>query len=525
MHCQISNPIGLQLPPYFFSFCNITHLQPINTRTSIVSSASISQVHNYGTVDFERKPPVQWNHLYKRISLSGLGSGEVLEEWMMQGRKISKWELRRISKELRKFRRFYLALQVYEWMISKGEKFTLSSSDIAIQLDLVAKVHGMSSAEDIFVKLSDFQKNERTYGAILHVYSQSKEREKAETIFEKMKKESLITNALPFNEMMNLYMSLGEYNKVDSIVQEMKDNATPFDIYSYHIWICTCGAMMDVEKMERVLEEMTQDKNVNPNWTTHSTLATLYIKLGLLEKAEHHLKEVEQKLTGRDRHPYNFLISLYGKIGDKEGIYRIWNLYKSSFQSIPNSSYYALICSLVKVGDVEGAEEFYKEWEAIKVKYDPRITNFLMASYVRGGLLKKAEELFERASRNGGTANPSTWEILAEGYTRDREIGKALHCLNEAASVKRFRRWAPKPVNVEAVMKVCEETGDVENVEQFVELMRSLKCLNAGTYKSLVKTYAKAGKSVNDVILSMEKDEIAIDEEMEMLLNELRERV
>ncbi|ERN01094.1 hypothetical protein AMTR_s00002p00190720 [Amborella trichopoda] len=390
MHCQISNPIGLQLPPYFFSFCNITHLQPINTRTSIVSSASISQVHNYGTVDFERKPPVQWNHLYKRISLSGLGSGEVLEEWMMQGRKISKWELRRISKELRKFRRFYLALQVYEWMISKGEKFTLSSSDIAIQLDLVAKVHGMSSAEDIFVKLSDFQKNERTYGAILHVYSQSKEREKAETIFEKMKKESLITNALPFNEMMNLYMSLGEYNKV---------------------------------------------------------------------------------------------------------------------------------------GDVEGAEEFYKEWEAIKVKYDPRITNFLMASYVRGGLLKKAEELFERASRNGGTANPSTWEILAEGYTRDREIGKALHCLNEAASVKRFRRWAPKPVNVEAVMKVCEETGDVENVEQFVELMRSLKCLNAGTYKSLVKTYAKAGKSVNDVILSMEKDEIAIDEEMEMLLNELRERV
>lgn len=41
-----------------------------------------------------------------------LGSGTVLSQWEREGRQLSKWELCRVVKELRKYKRFDRALEV-----------------------------------------------------------------------------------------------------------------------------------------------------------------------------------------------------------------------------------------------------------------------------------------------------------------------------------------------------------------------------------------------------------------------------
>lgn len=76
---------------------------------------SISQVYGYGTVDYERRPIVQWNAIYKKISLMEkpeLGAASVLNQWEKAGRKLTKWELCRVVKELRKYKRANQALEV-----------------------------------------------------------------------------------------------------------------------------------------------------------------------------------------------------------------------------------------------------------------------------------------------------------------------------------------------------------------------------------------------------------------------------
>lgn len=78
-------------------------------------TCSISKVHNYGTVDFERRPANKWGVLYKRISMMKnpeLGSASVLNQWENEGKSLTKWDLCRIAKELRKYRRYDKALQV-----------------------------------------------------------------------------------------------------------------------------------------------------------------------------------------------------------------------------------------------------------------------------------------------------------------------------------------------------------------------------------------------------------------------------
>ncbi|KAK6240125.1 hypothetical protein QUC31_005594 [Theobroma cacao] len=493
-------------------------------------TCSISQIHSYGTVDYERRPMIKWNAIYKKISLMEnpeLGSASVLNEWEKGGRKLTKWELCRVVKELRKYKRYKQALEVYDWMNNRGERFRLSASDAAIQLDLIAKVRGVSSAEDFFVQLPDTMKDKRIYGALLNAYVRAKMRDKAETLIDNMRGKGYAMHPLPFNVMMTLYMNLKEYDKVESMVSEMMEKNIRLDIYSYNIWLSSCGSQGSVEKMEEVYEQMKQDQSINPNWTTFSTMATMYIKMGLTEKAEECLRNVESRITGRDRIPYHYLISLYGGVGNREEVYRVWKVYKSIFPSIPNLGFHAVISSLVRAGDIQGAERIYEEWLTVKTSYDPRIANLLMGWYVKEGNLDKAESLFSHIAEVGGKPNSSSWEILAEGHILEKRIPDALSCLKDAFATEGSRGWRPKPTSVSAFFNLCEEKADMASREVFVGLLRQSGCLKNEAYASLIGLSEEA---LSESELPRDKDRKSSysssdenqDDDSEVLINQLQ---
>ncbi|KAF8019561.1 hypothetical protein BT93_G0294 [Corymbia citriodora subsp. variegata] len=467
-------------------------------------------------MDYERRPMVKWNAVFRRIShmeSPELGAATVLNQCEDEGKKLTKWELCRVVKELRKYKRYKLALEVYDWMNNRGERFRLSASDAAIQLDLIAKVRGISSAEDFFLRLPDALKDRRIYGALLNAYVRARMKEEAESLIDKMREKGYAMHALPFNVMMTLYMNLKDYGKVDALVSEMMEKNIQLDMYSYNILLSSRGAQGSVEGMEQVFEQMKLDSMINPNWTTFSTMATMYIKMGQLEKAEDCLKKVESRITGRDRIPYHYLISLYGTVGNKEETYRVWNTYKSVFPTIPNLGYHAMISSLVRIGDIEGAEKMYEEWLLVRTSFDPRIGNLLMNSYVKEGKLDKAEGILDQMVELGGKPNSSTWEILAEGHTRERRISEGFSCFKDAFLAEGWKSWRPKPVTLSYFFDLCEEEGNLETKEALVELLRQSGFLEDKTYASSIGLFNGALK-----------DEAGSQDEVdgaEVLLNQL----
>lgn len=99
----------------FMSFSHALRRYP----SPLSLNSSFTQVHNYGTIDYESREAWNWRSLYRRIATMGnpnFGSSSVLDWWRKEGRKVSSWELRRIIKELRKFRRFKLALEVCSYL-------------------------------------------------------------------------------------------------------------------------------------------------------------------------------------------------------------------------------------------------------------------------------------------------------------------------------------------------------------------------------------------------------------------------
>ncbi|KAL0429443.1 UNVERIFIED_CONTAM: Pentatricopeptide repeat-containing protein [Sesamum radiatum] len=453
-HHQNSNAISfssglLQNSTFFLrqpilSISRKTHKNP-----ALVTCSSISQVHSYGTVDYEKRPMLKWNAIYKKISMldPNMGSASVLNEVENEGKRLSKWELCRVVKELRKFRRYRFALEVYEWMNNRAESYRITTSDTAIQLDLIAKVHGISSAEKYFMKLPDALKDKRIYGSLLNAYVRARMREKAESLMDKMRDRSYASHALPFNVMMTLYMNLKDHEKIESLISEMKEKNIALDIYTYNIWLSSRGSQGSLEKMEQVFEQMQLDTTINPNWTTFSTMATMYIKLGHLEKADDCLKKIESRITGRDRMPYHYLISLYGSAGNKEEVYRVWNAYKASFFNIPNLGYHTVISALVRINDVDGAEKIYDEWLSVKSVYDPRVGNLLLSSY---------------------------------------EDSEALSCLKNAASAEGSKTWRPKPINVSSILKISEQESDTATKDALLEILRQTGGLDDVSYMSYI---------------------------------------
>ncbi|KAG8082881.1 hypothetical protein GUJ93_ZPchr0014g46759 [Zizania palustris] len=373
----------------------------------------VSKVYIYGTVDYERRAALRWSSLYRRIAVGhgGRPVGRTLVAWDEGERRLDKWELCRIAKELRKFRRFNLALQVYDWMTERRDRFSLSSSDMAIQLDLIAKGRGVSHAEEYFEELPDPLKDKRTY----------------------------------------------EAEKVSMIVDEMKERNIAFDVCTYNIWIKSCAAMQDADGMEQVLDQMIGDESVVANWTTYTTLASMYIKLGNFEKAEESLKEAEKRTTVRDKKCFHFLITLYSHLGKKEEVYRIWNWYKATIPTIHNLGYQEMLSALVRLGDMEGTELLYEEWASKSSSFDPKTMNIILAWYAREGFSTKAEQTLNRFVEKGGNPKPNTWEILATAYLKDDRSSDALSCMEKAAAITSTNKWIPRPTNVESLLANFKE--------------------------------------------------------------------
>ncbi|XVE85125.1 hypothetical protein DITRI_Ditri17bG0066900 [Diplodiscus trichospermus] len=66
-----------------------------------------------------------------------------------------------------------------------------------------------------------------------------------------------------------------------------------------HLDIWDMGAMNDISGVERVIEEMKRDAEVAGDWTTYSSISAAYVDVGLFEKAEKALKELEKGDGGK----------------------------------------------------------------------------------------------------------------------------------------------------------------------------------------------------------------------------------
>nr|KYP62928.1 hypothetical protein KK1_017488 [Cajanus cajan] len=459
-------------------------------------------------------------NLYSKISPLGSPTASVLDDWVYKGNKLRVAELQRIIRDLRKRSRFSQALQVSEWMCEKGVCI-FSPTEHAVHLDLIGKVHGFPSAESYFNGLKDQHKTEKTYGALLNCYVRQRQTEKALSHLQRMKELGFASSPLTYNDIMCLYTNIGQHEKVPDVLAEMKENQVLPDNFSYRICINSYGVRSEFGRMESVLKEMETRPDIVMDWNTYSIVANFYIKGELASEAVCALKKAEEKLDNKDGQGYNHLISLYARLGLKNEVMRIWDLEKSACKRCINRDFTTMLESLVKLGELDEAENVLKEWESSGNCYDFGIPSIVIICYSQKGLHEKAEGMLEELQKNEKVTTPNCWSVVAGGYMNKGEMEKALRCFKTALSLYvEGKGWKPNAKLIAELLRWIGDNGSIEDAEVFVSLLRNAVVPpNRQMYHTLIKTYMRGGREVDELLDRMEKDGVDENEETKKIIN------
>ncbi|KAK3184155.1 hypothetical protein Dsin_031441 [Dipteronia sinensis] len=443
----------------------------------------------------------------------------VLDKWVGEGNIVDKRKLHNLVRVMKEFKRFHHALEISQWMTDRC--LASSSSDVALRLDLIHRIHGIEHAEKYFNTISNDLKTPNVYGALLSLYAQETSVERAEAIMQKMREMGFATSSFPYNMLINLYIKTGDYDKIDRLMQEMGEKAIPLDKYTVRNRIAAYIAASDLSGMERVLNRVEENHNFVVDWDLYSLAASGYVKLGLIEKALVMIEKMERLIPPRkNKLAFEFLLTLYASTGMKNELYRVWNKYKPSNNEMNashnemNASHACMITCLAKLDDIEGAEKIFEEWESKCTMYDFRVLNRLLVAYCRKGLIEKAESALNKAVE-GRKPYASSWNVLATGYVEQSQMLKAVEMLKRAISVGRGR-WSPTSVTLDPCLDFLEGKGDVGGIEDIIKSLK--KPLTRDIYHRWLRTCVAAGDSVSEVLDQMELDGFSVDEETDKIL-------
>lgn len=485
-------------------FSNKWSVSPLSTQSQALTSASYSG-------EIERS---LWNRVRAqkdpRVSVI-----PILEQWVGEGEPVYKPQLQFLIREIKGFKRFHQALEISKWMTDR-RYFSLSPSDVAIELELISRVHGLKHAETYFNSISTKLKSANSYGALLNVYVREKCVAKAEATIQKMKEMGWATTSFPYNVLINLYSQIGEHDKIDLVMQEIDALGIPHDKFTLRNLMNAHVQASDILKMEKILQQVENDLDYLIDWKLYSLAANGYLKVGSTEKALSMLKKMEEKLpTGKIDKALEHLITLYAKTGNKSEVYRVWELYNHSTE-VSSALYSTMITSLAKMDDVEGAQKIFQEWESRCRNYDFRVLNQLLGAYGKKGLLDRAVTVVKKASE-GRTPYASTWNILAEGYVEHKQMDKAVQMFKKALSVGRHG-WTPSSIILDACLEYLEGQGDAAGMEEMIVLLKISGSVSQNIYHRLLRTYISTGKSVSGILQQMKIDGFTVNEETQRIL-------
>lgn len=358
------------------------------------------------------------------------------------------------------------------WMTDK-RYFYLTSRDIAIRLDLIAKVQGIEQAENYFNNIPMKLRGLEVYSALLNCYAYLKHVEKAEAVMQKMKDLGLDKSTVTYNVLLNLYYQTGKHDKLDTLMHEMEGRGINFDKYTFGIRLSAYAAASDVKGIDNILRRAESNHQDVFDWAVYAVAANGYTKAGFVERALAMLKKSEglAMLTfkGRSR-AFDYLLTQYAAIGKKDEVVRLWECYKEK-DKVYNKGYRSVISSLLKFDDIDSAEKIFDEWESRELNLDIRIPNALICAFCRKGLMEKAESLFNRVMAKGMKPDVKTYYFLATGYLQINQTERGIEALKEAILVC-GPWWKPSKESLASCLEYLKGKGDVERAKELIRLLK-----------------------------------------------------
>ncbi|XP_040382689.1 pentatricopeptide repeat-containing protein At1g07590, mitochondrial [Oryza brachyantha] len=424
--------------------------------------------------------------------------------WMADGRAVHRGHIFHAVNRLRRRSLHRTALQVMEW-IMRERPYKLSELDYSYLLEFTAKVHGISEAESLFLRIPQEYQNELLYNNLVMACLDLGLIKLAYGYKRKMRELSLPISPYVYNRLIILHSSPGRQKTISKILTQMKaDGVTPHTS-TYNILLKIKAYEHNIDGVARVFNDMKREK-IEPNEITYGILAIAHAVARLYTVSQTYVEAIENSMTGTNWSTLEILLILYGYHRKEKELKMTWDLMQG-LPHIRHKSFILAIEAFGKVGSIDQAEEI---WGKIKSTRKLKLTeqfNSILSVYCRHGIVDKASAVFKEMRANGCQPNAITYRHLALGCLKAGIVKEALKTMEIAKKEvvsRKVKNSTPWLETTHMLLENFAENGDLLNAKRvFSELNESKYCRNSFVYNSLLKAYVKAKVYEPDLLRAM----------------------
>lgn len=377
---------------------------------------------------------------------------------------------------------------------------TIVGDDASLTLSHVASLKACAKSKDLLtgsrihnvvVQRGLLGKSVSLGNTLISMYAKCGALDKAQEVFDELP----IRNLVSWNALITGYAQNRNGEDAFTCFQQMQLGGFSPDEVTFVCMLKACGSIQALERGQEIHAQIVREKLLQKSIVVANGLVDMYVKCGLLEKAQ----EVFDELLVRDTVTWNTLIAGYAYHGHGEEALHYFDLMQLRGFT-PNAI--TFICALKACGNI-GALDTAQEIHAQVLKErllekHIMIANTLVDMYAKCGALERAQAVFDELR----VRDIVSWNALLVGYSQHGHGEKAVNCFEQMQHGGQY----PNAFTLACILKACGSIGALgKGQEVHAHIVRErLLDTDFVIGNALVDMYAKCG--------SLEKAQEVFDE-------------
>ncbi|CAL9110152.1 unnamed protein product [Musa acuminata var. zebrina] len=325
-----------------------------------------------------------------------------------------------------------LALVFFRWA-EKQQGFNYTSEIFHHLIEALGKIKQFR----LIWSLVDFMKHrnllkKETFALITRRYARARNIREAIETFEKMTIFGLKPELSDYNCLIDIISKSKHVDRAQVIFNEMKRRKrfTP-DLKTYTILLEGWGHVRDLSSLKAVFHEMI-DEGFKPDVVTYGILINAFCKSGRCDDAVKIFHEMEANNCKPSPHIYCSLINGLGSEKRLDEALKYFELSKASGFPPEIPTYNALVGSYCWVMKFEDAFRVVDEMKSCGIGPNARTCDIILHHLIKAGKTEEAYEIFRRMGRDiGCEPQLNTYTMMVSMFCSMERIDMAMKVWNQ----------------------------------------------------------------------------------------------
>ena len=330
-----------------------------------------------------------------------------------------------------------IAMELFEKYNSKYE-----FQDIIIYnslLDVFISQRETKKADEIFTKIlnkKDLIPDQITFNTLIKGCCKVRDFDNSQRYFKEMKKINLKPNRITYNSLMDLAVKVRQLPKALYFVEEMaRDEISP-DGYTYSIILN--GLKLNNSKPPLVksslenIKKVIQANEFRLDEVFFNSILDVCSKYDFFEMMRYFYDFMRRKKIQESSITYGILIKAYGKSGEFEKAYEIFERMIDTNMTINDVTYGCILDACAKSGKMGIAMKIYDTLKKSKLNLNSIVFTTIIKGFIKEKNYEKAAAFFMEIKHNIDLIGMIiTYNCALDVYVRNKDISSAVQLFNE----------------------------------------------------------------------------------------------